>query len=191
MSQVLVVGPNLLHREALAELLAARGLTTAHLGVGDLTGFEERDDRAVLVLGADLQRGDAERLLTWLVERRHVAVGRPRQPAADAALQGLRWVEPRDVDDLLNALQRAQVAGSQRERPALQPPSRLTSRELHVLELLARGAGNEEVAAQLSISAHTVRTHIQNILGKLDVSNRFAAVMTAREAGLLERAGSR
>lgn len=55
----------------------------------------------------------------------------------------------------------------------------LTSRELAVLRLLARGLLNKEIADQLSIGEETVKTHVGNILGKLGVSHRTEAAVYA------------
>ncbi|MCS6843853.1 MAG: response regulator transcription factor [Caldilineales bacterium] len=61
----------------------------------------------------------------------------------------------------------------------------LTQRERDVLSLLARGCSTEEIAEALSISVFTVRNHIQNILHKLQVHSRSAAVALAFERGLV------
>jgi DNA-binding NarL/FixJ family response regulator len=60
----------------------------------------------------------------------------------------------------------------------------LSPRERSILRLVASAQRNDEIGAELQISANTVRTHVQNILGKLEVSSRVAAVSTARRAGL-------
>lgn len=60
----------------------------------------------------------------------------------------------------------------------------LTPRELEVLDLIARGLSNQEIADSLFISAKTVRNHITHILSKLDVSRRAEAIVRARDAGL-------
>ncbi|MGH9299663.1 MAG: LuxR C-terminal-related transcriptional regulator, partial [Acidimicrobiales bacterium] len=60
----------------------------------------------------------------------------------------------------------------------------LTKRELGVLELLVAGSESEEVATRLGISRHTVRTHVQNIMGKLVVSSKTEMVSVARRAGV-------
>jgi two-component system, NarL family, nitrate/nitrite response regulator NarL len=60
--------------------------------------------------------------------------------------------------------------------PAILPSERrLTRRELDVLECVARGHTNRSVAAELSISVETVRTHVSNILAKLEAPSRTAA----------------
>lgn len=61
----------------------------------------------------------------------------------------------------------------------------LTPREREVLALLAKGATSDEIATALSISRHTVRTHIQSILEKLHVHSRLQAAALALRDGLL------
>lgn len=61
----------------------------------------------------------------------------------------------------------------------------LTSREMEVLELIVRGQSNKEIGASLSISEATVKSHINNILSKLGVTDRTQAVTTALQRGLV------
>jgi DNA-binding NarL/FixJ family response regulator len=60
----------------------------------------------------------------------------------------------------------------------------LTERETELLRLIAQGRTNEEIAEQLVLSLKTVRNHVSNICGKLQVADRAQAVIRAREAGL-------
>jgi DNA-binding NarL/FixJ family response regulator len=60
----------------------------------------------------------------------------------------------------------------------------LTDREREVLEMVAAGKGNATIAHQLVISLKTVRNHVSNIYTKLQVTDRSAAIVKAREAGL-------
>lgn len=60
----------------------------------------------------------------------------------------------------------------------------LTDREREVLELIAQGENNQEIAQQLHISAKTVSNHISNIFNKLQVVDRAQAIVKARQAGL-------
>jgi DNA-binding CsgD family transcriptional regulator/tetratricopeptide (TPR) repeat protein len=61
----------------------------------------------------------------------------------------------------------------------------LTRREIEVLELVARGKTNNEIADRLSISVRTVSTHVSNMLGKLGLPNRSAMAAYAHNAGLV------
>ena len=60
----------------------------------------------------------------------------------------------------------------------------LSDREREVLDLIAQGHPNAEIAARLFLSPKTVRNHVSNILAKLQVADRAAAIVRAREAGL-------
>jgi DNA-binding NarL/FixJ family response regulator len=61
----------------------------------------------------------------------------------------------------------------------------LSEREREILRLLASGASNKEIAAALFIAEGTVKNHVTNILGKLQVRDRTQAALKARELGLI------
>jgi DNA-binding NarL/FixJ family response regulator len=65
-----------------------------------------------------------------------------------------------------------------------QPFPELTDREREVLDLLARGMSNAEIAGSLVISQKTVRNHVSNIFNKLQVADRAQAIVRAREKGM-------
>jgi len=63
----------------------------------------------------------------------------------------------------------------------------LTSRELEVLVLLSQGLANQAIAEKLTVSVHTVRNHVQNILTKLKAHSKLEAVAIAVKKGLINR----
>ena len=64
-------------------------------------------------------------------------------------------------------------------------PEPLSERELEILRLIATGSSNKEIAEKLIIAVSTVKTHINNIYGKLGTSRRTQAIAIARKQGLL------
>jgi LuxR family transcriptional regulator, maltose regulon positive regulatory protein len=86
------------------------------------------------------------------------------------------------------------VVGSQPRVPSrLQNPKSktqnlvdpLSTRELEVLQLVAAGLSNTQIAARLIVTTGTVKTHINHIFGKLGAESRIQVVVCARELGLL------
>ena len=72
-----------------------------------------------------------------------------------------------------------------REVRAPESPEALTARETEVLELLARGHANKQIASSLYVSEKTVKAHVSSILKKLGVQSRTQAVLHAVETGLV------
>jgi LuxR family maltose regulon positive regulatory protein len=66
----------------------------------------------------------------------------------------------------------------------------LSKRELEALQLLARGASNQEIAQDLVIAIDTVKHHISHIFSKLGVNNRVQAIRQAQAIGLLDKEDS-
>jgi len=93
--------------------------------------------------------------------------------------QGQPLLTPNEMVELLR------LAGQQRDRDrdAQQTLGRLTRREREVLQALAAGQSDKEIADQLGISGETARTHMVNILGKLGVESRLQALIYAVRHG--------
>lgn len=123
-------------------------------------------------------------------------------PAIKAGALGylLKDTEP---DDLINAIHQVYLGESSLSptvarkvleevfHPAQKPlsPDPLTNREVDVLQVLAKGKSNRDIAEELSISETTVRTHVSNILGKLHLASRTEAALYALKEGMADLEG--
>lgn len=96
--------------------------------------------------------------------------------ALEAVAEGLLVLDPREAASL--------AVARGRETPT-ELPEPLTPREKEVLQLLAAGVGNKEIAARLHISDHTAKFHVASILGKLGASTRTEAVSIGMRRGLI------
>ena len=96
----------------------------------------------------------------------------------EAAAAGLVVIHPSELDTVLSAA----IGPSAPLDELLEP---LTRREREVLQMLAAGLANKEVAARLAISDHTVKFHVASILGKLGASTRTEAVSAGIRRGLV------
>lgn len=96
-----------------------------------------------------------------------------------AAARGESFLSPRIAANLVRRLRNPPP------RQAALRQAGLTPRELAVLELLAGGLDNAEIAARLQLSSHTVKNHVSSIVNKLEVGNRVQAAVAAVREGLL------
>jgi len=93
--------------------------------------------------------------------------------------QGESFCSPRMAASLFSRV--AELAGERVSENSI----KLTPREVEVINKIAEGLSNKEIARQLYIEVQTVKNHVHNILDKLQLQNRLAAVQYARERKLL------
>jgi DNA-binding NarL/FixJ family response regulator len=203
--RVLIVAQDPLARAGLATLLANQPgcLIAGQIAVdAELPGALQvyRPDVIVWDFGVDstrtLDRMNTVRNLGVPV----VALLADSTDAADAWAAGARGLIPRDTSagNLVAALTAvaqgltvidpafaAALLPAARDQSPAQPVEELTPRELEVLRLMAEGQSNKAIARALGISEHTVKFHVNAILGKLNVSSRTEAVVHATRLGLI------
>jgi DNA-binding NarL/FixJ family response regulator len=97
------------------------------------------------------------------------------------AAQGRTRLDPTVQERLVELVTAGGVAGT---ATAVPPGGALTERETEVVQLMAQGLSNREIARQLFVTEATVKTHVNNVFAKLDVSDRAAAVAWAFRTGL-------
>ena len=210
MIRVFIVAASSLARAGLQNLAAGRDVEV----VGSAPNFESLggqwpDVEADVVL-VEASGGQAEAVLdslaaSQLAAEATIVVLADRAEArwfADALRAGVRAVLPSDVSpEQLAAALEAAAAGLvvmhpgevaavlPATEPAAQPFAELaeplTPRESEVLQMLATGLGNKEIAARLAISEHTVKFHVASILGKLGAGSRTEAVSLGIRRGLV------
>ena len=95
--------------------------------------------------------------------------------------RGESLIEPAVVSRVLDRL-------TELSKRAAQGPDHLalSEREVEVLQLMAKGSANKQIAGELSITESTVKTHVANIFQKLDVSHRTEAVTKAMSQGIIK-----
>ncbi|MEU1006322.1 response regulator transcription factor [Streptomyces tibetensis] len=102
--------------------------------------------------------------------------------AVRVVARGDSLLAPSVARRLVEQYTRPAAARNRRSDPRLDV---LTARERETLLLLARGLSNAEIAAELVVSDHTVKTHVGNVLAKLGLRDRIQAVICAYETGLV------
>jgi DNA-binding NarL/FixJ family response regulator len=151
-----------LHMPVLDGIGATRRLAAEHPEVAVVVLTTFADDSSVL----DALHAGARSYLTKDADHTEIA------KALQAAAGGLSVFDPRVHATLLAA-----TAASARPEPAAAPPpDGLTDREAEILGLIARGMTNPEIAAQLFLSNHTIKTHISRIFAKTGSRDRAAAI---------------
>ena len=178
-------------KEARALMDAPADIVLIDLHLPDGNGLElieeihsRQPDAAMLVLTATNSRGEIARavelgaagVLHKSAAIPEIVEGVRRVGQGEHLLKGPEAVE----------LMRAASREREDERKAQARLSRLTPREYDVLRSLARGLSDKEIAAQLHVSTETVRTHMVNILSKLEVESRLQALVFALRFGAVE-----
>ena len=198
--RVLVVSLDRLSRAGLAAVLDQQpGLMVVGQVSGDENPFLPLDVYApdVIVWDVSWETSSAADNLRLLPENTPsvLALATTRHQAAQARAAGVQAFLSRDASP--EALAAALIAlshGLQVTDPALSggsesiapgPASLLTPREHDVLRLLAEGLPNKGVASRLEVSEHTVKFHVNSIMGKLNAQSRTEAVTLATRLGLL------
>jgi two-component system, NarL family, response regulator YdfI len=209
--RVFIVAASPLARSGLQALLVARGVEISG-GAASLDALDDRSPEAdigVLLIDASADR--SESILADLADSdlaSEIAVvlltDRPAPGwSVDALRSGVRAILPADVppNQLLAALLAASAglvvlhpADANAALPAAAPSGPqsvaelaepLTRREREVLQMVAAGLANKEIAARLNISDHTAKFHVASILGKLGASTRTEAVALGIRNGLI------
>lgn len=163
-----------------AEFPGAIELYRADVSVWDsaqsIAAVNLRDERVpAIVLLADT----ADAIVAWSAGARGIL---PRDATAETMLSAIAAVA-----DGLVVIHPAFAAAlfPARDASSAQPVEELTPRELQVLRLMAEGQSNKTIARELGISEHTVKFHVNAILGKLNAQSRTEAVVTATRLGLI------
>jgi two-component system, NarL family, response regulator YdfI len=204
--RVFIVAPTPRSRRGLETLLNAAGVETVGLAA-DLNGAsDEAAEKHAEVILADAGQDALEE---WIAEFQEAGMtaGPPvllifdeqgANVAARAVQAGVRGVLPSDagaeqIVSALDAVSKGLVVLHPMEVGAAQPARSeqaeliepLTPREREVLQMLAGGLGNKEIAARMKISEHTAKFHVAQILGKLGASSRTEAVAIGMRVGLV------
>ncbi len=157
-----------LHMPVLDGIGATRRRAAEHPGVAIVRLTTYVDDSSVL----DALHAGARSYLIKGADRTDIS------RALHAAAGGLTVFDPRVHSTLLAAMaahSKPEPAGAA-PAGAAAPPDGLTQREVEILSLIARGMTNPEIAAQLFLSNHTIKTHINRIFAKTGSRDRAAAI---------------
>jgi two-component system nitrate/nitrite response regulator NarL len=146
--------------------------------------LDSRTVEAVLVLTALSDLHDRARA----VAAGALGVLHKSLPTADiiAAIRRLHRGEALFTPGQIIELLRAEVDHQEEKRNAQSALSHLTPREVEVIRVLAEGLSDKEVADRLGIASKTVRVHVANILGKLELKSRLPLVLFAVRHGLVD-----
>lgn len=100
-------------------------------------------------------------------------------------LRGGAPIDPFIAQEILKQISASVITGAKDGKSLDSDVALLTNRETEILDLVAQGMSNKEIAEQLFVSKYTVESHIKHIYRKLSVTKRTKAVSTARSLGIL------
>ena len=100
-------------------------------------------------------------------------------------LRGGAPIDPFIAQEILKQISASVITRSKGDKSLDSEVALLTNRETEILDLVAQGMSNKEIAEQLFVSKYTVESHIKHIYRKLSVTKRTKAVSTARSLGIL------
>ena len=181
-------------------LLAEKNWEAAHLLLTDLENLAQEKKRngpliSLFLMHAHVkwEQGEPGQAIHFL--ERAVKIAAPEgiiRPFLDeagpqmAALPRVHLVAPAFVEGILSALGEISAPGLPPSIADQVPlPESLSEREFEVLQLIAEGYSNQEIAQKLVVAVSTVKKHINSIFGKLGVTHRAQAIAQARELGIL------
>ena len=157
-------------------------VTGAGAGIGRATALKFSEEGAKVVV-ADLHVAGGEETAELIRKQGGEAVFTRADVTDATAVDALIRTAVDTYGRLDCACNNAGIEGAVVVADALAEP--ISDREQGVLELIARGLSNQEIADKLHISLHTVKTHARRINAKLEVKSRTQAIVRARELGLL------
>jgi DNA-binding NarL/FixJ family response regulator len=193
---VLVVDGDPASRDSVVEALEQAGYACRGVDSGDEALRLAREEEPAMVLMADVLPGIASYELCRALRDEFGEIlpifflSRLRKEPLDCVAGLLLGaddyiVEPYAYEELVARVRRAVTRASAFRSLNDLPTHTLTLREVEVLNGLANGLSQREIAQELIISPKTVGTHIQRILGKLDVHSRAEAVAAAYQRGIV------
>ena len=138
----------------------------------------ELPDAGVVIFSRSTERADVYEAIR-AGARGYLAKGAPVEQLAGAIRAvhaGAAWMQPTVIATALEFIRTGQLP--------ITPRSNMSEREVEVLRLVAEGLDNNDIAAELGISAKTVKNHVSSILMKLGLTNRVQAAVFAVRSGL-------
>lgn len=212
-TRILVVDDHVLFRDGIISLLKAAGKTVVGESGNGLDAIEQaiklRPDVVLLDINIPEMNGldVLEHILRKLPETKIVMLTVSDEDAnlvkavrAGASGYLLKNLNSDEFLDKLDGLQRGEVAMTpkttaqlvsafsdlERRKNLYRDEGRLTAREIELLQFVAEGFSNREIAEELHISKNTVKYHMKNILQKMNLQNRAEAAAYAVRRGLVE-----